>query len=114
MGSGCKLHRALTCSRSFAFSSGFGFVTFESEDIVEKVCEIHFHEINNKMVSVWGRTWGRRDRGIGYSGAVEQGQGVRHLGPNALLSVVANWVESFPQNHSSQSGKEAHSVEHKY
>jgi len=29
---------------------GFAFVTFESAAVVERVLEVHFHEINNKMV----------------------------------------------------------------
>jgi len=34
--------------------AGFAFVTFESEDTVDKVVDVHYHDINNKTVGSRG------------------------------------------------------------
>jgi hypothetical protein len=35
---------------------GFGFVTLESEDIVDKICDERFHKINDKRVGIINTT----------------------------------------------------------
>lgn len=61
------------------FLSGFGFVTFQSEDVVDKVCEIHFHEINNKMVSRQSKKSIHRTKSVPFTLSVRRGRIKRYL-----------------------------------
>lgn len=35
------------------FLAGFGFVTFESDEAVDEVCSIQYHDIRNKKVTLF-------------------------------------------------------------
>ena len=64
---------------------GFGFVGFDTEDVVDKLCQMHFHQINGKTVevkkaepryaTVSGQTYQQRGGMGGYQQAGNYGGG---------------------------------------
>ena len=63
---------------------GFGFITFDTEDAVEKVLQKNFHEVNEKLVEVkpavpkdmaTSSSGGGRAQGGGYGGGSGRGGG---------------------------------------
>ncbi|XP_053375315.1 RNA-binding protein Musashi homolog 2-like isoform X2 [Mercenaria mercenaria] len=72
---------------------GFGFVTFEDEDTVERVCELHFHEINKKMVECKKA----QPKEVMLPQQLARGRGIaRGLVPNVLPAYQAAYGRGLP------------------